>query len=319
MSNKPLDPDSSSDDSMDWTDNLGGMRELYGEGGTADSQGTSSGAQNVEPPTPPEHPRELQSARAAAEAAEAQHGKDPVGQPLEGPAAVPGGVQQPPEGLAPPPPHAGGEGDAEDGATGDSTGMAVRARAFVEKKLEESVQILRKDLGERQLGYEAVLAIRKRDLATKHLLGGEPAAMPDVGSFVSTADRRLLKTTLEVSVGQRRATSTSFDPQRLTCHCLGPHNGFKLAGGGGYRAGREAILLTDQAYPPMLEATGVRRCIKMVRIEHGMLIELADALLDMLRGRYIAAGSIVLLFSASNLAVAGTSGYCADLMGASRS
>jgi hypothetical protein len=194
--------------------------------------------------------------------------------------------------------------------------MSQKARAFVEKQMQEARLKLRKELGDKQIAYDAILAARRKDLVTKHLLGGEPAATPDVGSMVSTADRRLLRTTMEVSVGQRRATTTNFDPQRLTCNCDGPHSSYKMAGGGGYRAGREAILLTNQAYPPMLEAHGVRRCLKILRIEHNMLIELADALMALLRGRYIATGSIVLLFSSTNLAVAGTSGYCADLMGA---
>jgi hypothetical protein len=192
---------------------MGGVRELYGEDGTAGSQGPTGEAQIVEPPPPPPPPpQEQQPAGAGAEAGAANMASDPVGQPLEGPAGDTGGVQQPPEGLAPP---SAREESAEEGddETGGGEGMAERARAFVEKKMEEAVQNLRKDLGERHLAYDAVLAIRKKDLVTKHLLGGVPAAMPDVGSFVSTADRRLLRTTLEVSVGQRRATSTSLTPR----------------------------------------------------------------------------------------------------------
>jgi hypothetical protein len=317
-SNKSLVPDTDSDDSMDWSDNLGGLKELYGADGRSpgadQSASTEEGAQGDTPPLqpPPLPPLPQQTVGGGRlETGEAKQATTPVGQPLEGPAGVEGVVQQPHEGLAAPP------SSEEVAATGGGAGMAERARAYVEKKQEEAALNLRKDLGDKQLAYEAVLAVRKRDLGTKHLLrDGEMVAMPEVGSMVSNADRRLLRTTLEVSVGQRRAMSTSFDPQRLTCHCSGPHNGFKIAGGGGYRAGREAFLLTDQSYPPMLEASGIRRCLKFVRIEHGMLIELADTLVNMMRGKYVAAGSIVLLFSASNLAVAGTSGYCADMMGA---
>jgi hypothetical protein len=41
-----------------------------------------------------------------------------------------------------------------------------------------------------------------------------------------------------------------------------------------------------------------------------------DVITTMLRGRYLAAGSIILLYSSMNLALAGTSGYCADLIAA---
>jgi hypothetical protein len=143
-----------------------------------------------------------------------------------------------------------------------------------------------------------------------------PEATPDIGSMISTGDMRLLGVNMEVSMGQRRVVTTSFDPARMTCFCAGQHSSYRIAGGGGTRTGREAILLTDQAYPPSLEATGVRRCLKVVRIEHGMLLELVDVITTMVRGRYLAAGSIILLYSSMNLAVAGTSGYCADLIAA---
>jgi hypothetical protein len=320
MSNKHPDDgsDGDSDSSMDWSDNLPGVKGLYSETGsttTADSnkalEGHTSppkqpvGSTPPRPPTPPQT-KEKEETPTGGE----QLPGILVRQPQEGPAGPEGGVQHPQEGLAPP------LDEGSEAVAGNSGDMALRARAFVEKQMEEATQKLRQELGDKQLAYDAMLAVRKKDLATKHLLGGEQAATPDVGSMVSTADRRLLRTHLEVSVGQRRATTTNFDPQRMTCNCAGQHSSYKMAGGGGYRAGREAILLADQSYPPMLEATGVRRCLKILRIEHGMLMELADALVEMLRGRFITAGSVVLLFSATNLAVAGTSGYCADLIGA---
>jgi hypothetical protein len=312
MSNKSSADASDSDSSMDWSDNLSGVKELYGDESSCTTSTEATGS-TTPPKQQPQPPAPQQSIEKETTTPVGLQLPGPlVGQPLEGPVGEDGGVQQPLEGLAPPPGPARGEEDPA-GTSGD---MAKKARDFVEKQMEEARLKLRRELGDKQLAYDAILAARKKDLMTKHLLDGEPATTPDVGSMVSTADRRLLRTTMEVSVGQRSATTTNFDPQRLTRNCAGPHSSYKMAGGGGYRAGREAILLTDQAYPPMLEAHGVRRCLKILRIEHGMLIELADALMALLRGRYIAAGSIVLLFSSTNLAVAGTSGYCADLMGA---
>jgi hypothetical protein len=45
-----------------------------------------------------------------------------------------------------------------------------------------------------------------------------------------------------------------------------------------------------------------------------MLIELAAALESTLRGRFLEAGSLVPLFSATNLAESGLDGFCADLV-----
>jgi hypothetical protein len=57
-------------------------------------------------------------------------------------------------------------------------------------------------------------------------------------------------------------------------------------------------------------------CIKIVRLEHGLLQELADGLVSLLAGRQIAGGSVVLLTSLTNMAAAGTAGYINDLLSA---
>jgi hypothetical protein len=301
------------DENMDWSDNLDGVGELYANllppaVGDGEQQHVEVEAKS----TPDADTEDAAAAPAAGggnvslEPATARPTDQvPVGQPLEGSAGS-SRSEDSTGGAAPP--NGGGESSEGD--------IVERARNFINKQKEEAIAKIKEGLGEKLLGYEAVLETRRRDLTTKHLLGGQPEPTPDVGSMVSTGDMRLLAVKMEVSMGQRRVVTTSFDPVAMTCYCSGPHSQYKIAGGSGVRTGREAIMLTDQAYPACLEATGVRRCVKMVRIEHGMLLELADELISMLRGRYLAAGSIILLFSATNLALAGTSGYCADLMAA---
>jgi uncharacterized membrane protein len=71
-------------------------------------------------------------------------------------------------------------------------------------------------------------------------------------------------------------------------------------------------MLTDQSYPPVLISGSGQKCIKVARLEHGSLMELAEGLIHFLRGRYMVAGSVILIFSATNLATSGTSGYVAD-------
>jgi hypothetical protein len=301
-------------DNMDWSDNLDGVGILYdnllppadGHGDQQQAELDASSAPGAD------------TAAAAALAVAGSNNADldlattkpedqvPVGQPPEGSA----GTARSEENTVRAAPTTGGGGESSAGS------IVERARNFINKQKEDAIARIKDGLGDKLLGYEAVLETRRRDLATKHLLGSQPEPTPDVGSMISTGDMRLLAVKMEVSMGQRRVVTTSFDPASMTCYCSGPHSEYKIAGGGGVRTGREAIMLTDQAYPACLEATGVRRCLKVMRIEHGMLLELADELISMLRGRYLGAGSIVLLFSATNLAVAGTSGYCADLMAA---
>jgi hypothetical protein len=55
-------------------------------------------------------------------------------------------------------------------------------------------------------------------------------------------------------------------------------------------------------------------CILILRVEFGSLKELVEELCQRLRGVRLAAGSLVLLFSASHLAAVGTAAYCSDLV-----
>jgi hypothetical protein len=62
--------------------------------------------------------------------------------------------------------------------------------------------------------------------------------------------------------------------------------------------------------------TGGQRCVKDIQLEHGSLLNLAEGFIEILRGRYIMAGSVILMYSGTNMARAGTAGYIQDLMAA---
>jgi hypothetical protein len=74
------------------------------------------------------------------------------------------------------------------------------------------------------------------------------------------------------------------------------------------------VLLTDQSYPPVIQSGSNQKCMKVMRLEHGSLMELAEGLVTVLRGRYLEAVSAILLFSVTNLATSGTAGYISDWM-----
>jgi hypothetical protein len=297
---------SSEDEVMDWTDNLHGLKELYEEGQALVLREREGGDK-----APPANDATEAAAAAAVE-----------------PAAEPtAATQRPPEGL-------GGEKTADGKLTGDPRvpargggegeigreedvveNIVEKARAFVEKKRLETIGRIKAALGDKCLAYDAIIAARKKDFKTPHLLGGEAAELPDVGSFLGGGDGRILLSHVEVNLGQRRVTSFSFNPTTLSCLCNGSHSIRKIASSRGeYKATREAFLLTDQAYPAALPSSTDKLCINVIRIDHGMLIELAAALENVLRGRFLEAGSLVALFSATNLAESGLDGYCADLV-----
>jgi hypothetical protein len=56
-------------------------------------------------------------------------------------------------------------------------------------------------LGDKILTYEVILMANISECKQELLLGGGVAAAPDLGSFISTGDCRLLATKLELSMG----------------------------------------------------------------------------------------------------------------------
>ena len=71
--------------------------------------------------------------------------------------------------------------------------------------------------------------------------------------------------------------------------------------------GREVVILCDQAYPPATPSSSELGCIKYIRLEHGSIPDLCGSLLELLAGRELRPGSIVLIFSATHLAQVGLS------------
>jgi hypothetical protein len=64
----------------------------------------------------------------------------------------------------------------------------------------------------------------------------------------------------------------------------------------------------------VLPVEGDRECLKILRIEHGSLMELVEAFLEATKGFIMPAGSVVVLASASHLAWVGTAAYIAEFV-----
>jgi hypothetical protein len=79
------------------------------------------------------------------------------------------------------------------------------------------------------------------------------------------------------------------------------------------------ILITDQCYPPVLPVQGTGQCMHIIRRENGSLHQLAAELMDLSRGMVVERGSLILMFSGSHMARAGTVGYIEDLLAATAS
>ena len=57
-------------------------------------------------------------------------------------------------------------------------------------------------------------------------------------------------------------------------------------------------------------------CIRIIRLEFGSIHELVSTLLELLEGRKLGSGSIILLFSATHLSYVGIAGYIEDMVAA---
>jgi hypothetical protein len=191
-------------------------------------------------------------------------------------------------------------------------------RRYLEKKTEEEVARLRKAIGIKVLAYDSVLEARRRRLAAPTLIGGVETAMPGTGTMLSGGDGRLLLTHLDTSIGQQRTVSATFNIVNgaVRCLCRGGHTSGD--GDSGPLAARQddraVFILADHAIPASWETYNGQACIKIMRIELGSLIELTETFVTKMRGTRLAAGSLILMFSATSLAHAGLAAYCQYLV-----
>jgi hypothetical protein len=204
---------------------------------------------------------------------------------------------------------------ASSRAEGGSGGTAAAAGSIAERADQQAAVTgkLQEYLDDKVLGYDAVLEARRRIMEVPQLLGGPAAATPDLGSMLSTGDGRLLNVIMDVSIGQNKVVSSTVD-NNWRCLCRAEHSGETLAGRGGGETERVAVVLADHSYPAVWQCSGRKRCVVIIRIEHGILFDLVEELLIRLRGRYLGAGSVVMLVSATHMALTGTAGYCEDVM-----
>jgi hypothetical protein len=113
-----------------------------------------------------------------------------------------------------------------------------------------------------------------------------------------------------VVLGQHETWTYSFRLRSMECIGCSHHvNDTPFSRRGSQVKGsRQAIWLTDQSMPPILPVSSTQVCVKIIRLESGMLQELAEGLVRTLSGRQVAAGSVVLLSSVTNMSAAGTGG-----------
>ena len=207
----------------------------------------------------------------------------------------------------------------------DSASVEDRARAYVKKKKDALVEERKSCLGPTLLTYEAVCAANKRKLSAPYLQSGVPTVEDQLeadGDFFSSGDGRVNRMYMDCNLPMKLNAAFSFNPWKKMCTSCAVEDGHPVLGNNpgdcGRSLKREVVLLSDQAYPPLLPSNSGPECIRIIRLEYGSLFDLSTTLIELMEHRRLSHGSIVLLFSASHLARVGLTAYVEDLVTAKR-
>jgi hypothetical protein len=191
--------------------------------------------------------------------------------------------------------------------------IAERKRIIAEKGAE-----FKRRINCDWLEYEAVQKKNLEMMTAWNCDTGEVTEGPQIGSFTNTMDGRVVKTGIRTSLNQKRIATASFKVPTWKCIGCTGHEGSKF-----WREKRdkddhkEVFILADQSYLPILPCHGKQQCFKIIRVENGTIQSLTSEFLNFGRGYTLGTGSVVLIFSASHMAMAGTAGYVEDLLSAS--
>jgi hypothetical protein len=192
----------------------------------------------------------------------------------------------------------------------------ARSKAFIQARMEKKCNEIIDAFGEDGLAYNTIRTQNKTKLTVTDLKSAEKQVLTSPGAMVDLLDGRLRLANIEVILGQKQAWTYSMDLK--TMECVGCSKHFNQLPfprrGSQVRGSRQAVWLTDQAMPPILPSSSQQDCIKIFRMDCGMLPELTDGLIRILAGRHITAGSVILITSATHMQAVGTAAYTEDLL-----
>jgi hypothetical protein len=159
--------------------------------------------------------------------------------------------------------------------------------------------------------YFSVAALKKSSMTNPNIMHGGRVERETnlIGSFDSKRDGIIALCHIRSVIEKKQNISTSFSPKNLTCSSCPARGEHPVCGEGG---ARQCFILSDQNFPGCVLVTA-GECLKIIRIENGMLGELVGCFLDLFQAKILPAGSTVVLFSATHLRMRGLSGYISDL------
>jgi hypothetical protein len=315
----PSSPSSNGgEEPMDWSSNLPGIRQLLNTPGGQLKEGPTSACQK----------KSAESASNTDTTAGTAVLMPPP--PVPPPAAAATGTNvttrnEPKQAVAPDTTPRAVPVPTTTTATANATtttaeNAAERAKDIIRAAAEKKVKSIIESLGEDALAYNVIKKVNEKKHRLKDLKTGQMLTITNGSTLLSALDGRMRQAEVSVILGQHETWTYSFSLRSLECIGCSQHINYSPfpRRGSQVRGGRQAIWLTDQSMPPILPVSPAQQCVKIIRLESGMLQELAEGLVRTLSGRQIAAGSIVLLTSVTNMLAAGTAGYADDLFRAIR-
>jgi hypothetical protein len=192
-----------------------------------------------------------------------------------------------------------------------------KSREYVRKQREADIK---KRLGKDMMAYDAIRSANIRATKATGLFGGEPLYAPLLPGMIEIGDGRMLAGELKLSISNQKTITSSFDNnwQCFNCDLHKNRSALKMRGEAGPAGQPQAVILSDQNFAPQLPVSGQQQCIKILRIENGGLIELAEELVARVGNRRVPQGSLILLSSVTHLANVGLSAYIADYLEATK-
>jgi hypothetical protein len=185
---------------------------------------------------------------------------------------------------------------------------------------EKMVTDIGNRMGKDLMTYDSIRQHTIRDTRAKNLIGTSSQPAPFGDGMVAAGDGRLLAGGLKLVMRTKRIITSSCHSnwQCINCGTHGRRPAFKTRGEAGPPGVNQAVFLGDQNIPAILPANGDELCIKILRIENGGLLELADEFLTTLGNRRFSPGSVILLFSFSHLCNVGLTAYIEDYLAAEK-
>ena len=165
--------------------------------------------------------------------------------------------------------------------------------------------------------YSAISKKRSHDLKCQNLNGmAIQTESHHYGSFFNKDDNRACNLHHRFLFERKQNISFSFNPATMSCDSCSLMHPVLSESVPGTGSG-DVFALTDQNFPPALP-TGDGRCIRVIRVENGSVIELAEAFLGTVSGWPVRVGTVVMISSATRLAQLGLAGYAEEFVRATR-